>query len=235
MRYPLVLAAVGAVALAGASRAAEPLANPYNPLETFAPLTLPDPPNAYRSADGAPGPDYWQNRADYEITATLDAANKTLSGEETITYTNNSPDALDVLWLQLDQNIYRKDARSAAVGGGFRRAQFTDGDVLDAVEVESGGRFVAAPLSGQRHAPAGAPAGRAAPAGPRPACASVTTTPCPGVFGGRTAWTPTKNGDVFDIAQWYPRMEVYDDVRGWDTLPYLGRNSTWSTGPSTTR
>jgi hypothetical protein len=44
----------------------------------------------------------------------------------------------------------------------------------------------------------------------------------PGTFGGRTAWTTTKNGELYDIAQWYPRMQVYDDVRGWDTLPYLG-------------
>ncbi len=222
MRYPLVLAAVGAVALAGASRAAEPLANPYNPLETFAPLSLPDPPNAYRSADGAPGPDYWQNEADYQIKATLDAANKLLSGEEVITYANNSPDALDVLWLQLDQNIYRKDARSAAVGGGFRRAQFTDGDVLDAVEVEQGGRFVAAPyLVSDTRLQVRLPATMRH--GAKTRLRIRWHYAVPGVFGGRTAWTPTKSGDVFDIAQWYPRMEVFDDVRGWDTLPYLGQ------------
>jgi hypothetical protein len=222
MRYPLVLAAVGAVALAGASRAAEPLANPYNPLETFAPLSLPDPPNAYRSADGAPGPDYWQNEADYQIKGTLDAANKLLSGEEVITYANNSPDALDVLWLQLDQNIYRKDARSAAVGGGFRRAQFTDGDVLDAVEVEQGGRFVAAPyLVSDTRLQVRLPATMRH--GAKTRLRIRWHYAVPGVFGGRTAWTPTKSGDVFDIAQWYPRMEVFDDVRGWDTLPYLGQ------------
>ena len=223
MRYPLVLAAVGAVALAGASRAAEPLANPYNPLETFAPLSLPDPANAYRSADGAPGPDYWQNRADYQIAARLDPATKTLSGEETITYTNNSPDALDVLWLQLDQNIYRQDARSAAVGGGFRRTQFTDGDVLDAVEVEKRRQVRRRALCGQRHALAGASADRAGATAARPASASPITTPCPGVFGGRTAWIADQHGEVYDIAQWYPRMAVYDDVRGWDPLPYLGQ------------
>jgi hypothetical protein len=222
MRHLLVLAAVGAMAVAGAARAAEPAANPYDPLVTFAPLTLPDPPNGYRSGDGAPGPDYWQNRADYQIQATLDAATKTLSGEEVITYTNNSPDVLDVLWVQLDQNIYRKDARSAASSGGFRRAQFTDGDVLDAVEVEQSDRFVAAPYlvsdtrmqvrlpDELRH-------------GGKTRLRIRWHYTVPGVFGGRTAWTATKNGDVYDIAQWYPRMAVYDDLRGWDTLPYLGQ------------
>ena len=45
----------------------------------------------------------------------------------------------------------------------------------------------------------------------------------PGLFGGRTSWVDSKNGPIFDIAQWYPRMAVYDDVRGWDTLPYIGQ------------
>ena len=63
--------------------------------------------NRYRSSNGAPGPDYWQNRADYEIHATLDPARKELSATEVITYTNHSPDALPSLWMQLDQNTYR--------------------------------------------------------------------------------------------------------------------------------
>ena len=78
----------------------------YNPRETFAPLSLPSPVNAYRSGDGTPGPDYWQNRADYKIAATIDPAKAVLSGDETITYTNNSPSALDALWVQLDENSY---------------------------------------------------------------------------------------------------------------------------------
>src|SRR6185437_379397 len=113
----------------------------YNPRQTFAPLALPTPVNAYRSGDGTPGPDYWQNRADYKIAATLDPANASISGDETITYTNNSPSALTALWLQLDENTYKKDARSRfAAGAGRRRAvaQTTDGFVLDAVEIGEG-------------------------------------------------------------------------------------------------
>src|ERR1700761_4107373 len=78
-------------------------ASAYDPLKTFAPLTLPEPVNRYRSASGAPGPDYWQNAADYEIHADLDPATKVLTAEEVITYTNNSPDTLESLWVQLDQ------------------------------------------------------------------------------------------------------------------------------------
>jgi hypothetical protein len=201
--------------------AAPPPTAGYDPQAAFAPLTLPGPVNRYRSGSGAPGPDYWQNRADYKITASLDATAKVLTGDEIITYTNNGPDELDVVWLQLDQNIYRKGSRAAAVGG-FPRGQFTDGYQLDAVEAESGGKLVpAAYLVTDTRLRITLPA---------PARANGFATrlhiryhyTVPGVFGGRTAWVDTKNGPIFDIAQWYPRMAVYDDVGGWDTLPYLG-------------
>src|SRR5882672_9587245 len=120
----------------------------YDPRLTFAPLTLPDPVNAYRSGNGTPGPSYWQNEADYELHAALDTNAKTLQNDETITYTNNSPDALTSLWIQLDQNIYRKDSRGYLVNGGLRRkkpvadseenpnGRTTEGYALDSVEIE---------------------------------------------------------------------------------------------------
>ena len=61
-------------------------------------------PNEYRSASGAPGPKYWQQRADYDISATLDDDKQKLTGKETVTYFNNSPDPLTYIWLQLDEN-----------------------------------------------------------------------------------------------------------------------------------
>lgn len=67
------------------------------------------PPNTYRSASGAPGKDYWQQRANYKIKVTLDESNNTISGEETITYFNNSPDDLNYLWIQLEQNVNKKE------------------------------------------------------------------------------------------------------------------------------
>ena len=84
-------------------------------------------------------PAYWQNRADYAIAARIDTAAHVLTGHETITYVNNSPDALDILWLQLDQNIYRADARAAV---SRRCCHYTDGDQLDKIEVETDGRSV---------------------------------------------------------------------------------------------
>jgi hypothetical protein len=193
---------------------------PYDPRAVFAPLTLPEPASRYRSANGAPGPDYWQNRADYAIAAHLEPKTKSLSGVVTITYTNNSPDRLDVLWLQLDQNVYRRDARAAAASGRVR-AQFTDGDVLDSVEIETGGTFVAAKyLVSDTRLLVRLPTALG-PAGGRTRLRISYHYTLP-ESGGRTGWTATPNGEIYDIAQWYPRMAVYDDVRGWDTLPFLG-------------
>jgi hypothetical protein len=194
----------------------------YDPRAAFAPLALPDPANRYRSANGAPGPDYWQNRADYVIAARLEPKTKTLSGVVTITYTNNSPDVLDILWLQLDQNIYRRDARGGVANGRARTA-FTDGDVLDTVEIWSGGTFVAAKsLISDTRLMVRLPTALA-PAGGRTRLRIAYHYTVPGSFGGRTQWTDTPHGEIYDIAQWYPRMAVYDDVRGWDPLPYLGQ------------
>ena len=67
------------------------------------------PPGPYRTASGKPGKEYWQQRADYSIKANIDEKNNVLSGEETITYYNNSPDDLEYLWLQLDQNVNKKE------------------------------------------------------------------------------------------------------------------------------
>src|SRR5260221_3774064 len=66
-------------------------------------------PNEYRTGSGSPGPKYWQQQADYDIVTELNDENQSISGSETITYTNNSPDLLKYLWLQLDQNIFAKD------------------------------------------------------------------------------------------------------------------------------
>ena len=74
-------------------------ANKFEQLGTILPT-----PNEYRTASGAPGPKYWQQRADYDIKCELDEKNLRLTGSETITYYNNSPDVLQYLWLQLDEN-----------------------------------------------------------------------------------------------------------------------------------
>ena len=77
----------------------------FDPHELFAPDFFTKNGNEFRSAIGAPGPKYWQNHADYMLQATIDTVENTLEGHEIITYTNNSPDALTSLWLQMDQNL----------------------------------------------------------------------------------------------------------------------------------
>ncbi len=199
----------------------------YDPRETFAPLTLPDPVNVYRAGNGAPGPQYWQNRADYLIHARLDPAAARLSADETITYTNNSPQALDALWIQLDQNMYRADARGRFVRGrgqapAAASASLTEGYVLESVEIaEHGGLAKADYLVSDTRMQIRVPR-PLAPQGGKLSIIIHYHYTVPGRFGGRTGHIPTKNGEIFDIAQWYPRMAVYDDLRGWDTLPYLG-------------
>ena len=207
-------------------------ASPYDPRLTFAPLTLPDPVNEYRSSNGAPGPAYWQNEADYEMHATLDTAAKVLRNDEVITYTNNSPDTLPSLWIHLEQNIYRKDSRGQAVNGGLRRktpvpdsednpnGRTTEGFVLESVEIERGkdtqkADYLLADTRMQIRLPQ--------PMAPKGVLKIHLKYhyQIPGVWGGRTSWGTAKTGDIYDIAQWYPRMCVYDDLRGWDTLPYL--------------
>lgn len=202
------------------AQAAAPAPNGYAPLKTFAPLTLPAPANSVRNGAGAPGAGYWQNRADYKIDARLDPAAKTLSATVTITYANNSPDALGSLWLQLDQNVYRKDSRAGALGGRPRK-EFTDGYAIEAVEVEQDGKttkvdYLVDDTRMRVNLPAALKGG-----GGQVKLTIRYHYAVPGLFGGRTAWGPSDKGDIFDIAQWYPRMAVYDDLRGWDTLPYL--------------
>lgn len=205
----------------------------YDPRLTFAPLTLPVPATAYRSSNGSPGPSYWQNEADYELHATLDTAAKQLRATETITYTNNSPNVLPSLWIQLDQNIYRKDSRASVVNSGRPRRKpvpdseenpnnrSTEGFLLDSVEIESGKQRTKAEtlvndtrLQIRLAQPLGAKSSLKIHIAYHYAI--------PGVWGGRTSWGTSKAGEIYDMAQWYPRMCVYDDLRGWDTQPYLG-------------
>ncbi len=217
------------------AQAAPPPVSSYDPRLTFAPLTLPEPVNAYRSSNGAPGPSYWQNQADYELHATLDTAAKTLYASEIISYTNNSPDVLASLWIQLDQNIYREDSRAHIMAGGatfVRRRRgasptppqvtTTDGFVIESLEIESSGSTTKAEcmVSDTRM--------QVRLANPLPGHGGQLRIhiryhyKIPEAWGGRTSWGTSKQGEIYDMAQWYPRMAVYDDLRGWDTLPYVG-------------
>lgn len=192
----------------------------FDPRQTFAPMVFPQSVNRYRSGSGAPGPDYWQNRADYEIHANIDTGTHVLSATETITYTNNSPDTLNSLWLQLDQNIYRKDSRASRASNRVRKGA-TDGYQLDSVQTNATRRFADAKYLVDDTRMQIRLAKPLEP-GKRIKVRIVYHYELPGEFGGRTAWVKTTNGVIYDVAQWFPRMAVYDDLRGWDTLPYIG-------------
>lgn len=213
--------------------AAEPnAATSYDPRLSFAPLSLPVPVSGTRSASGAPGPAYWQNRADYSMQAVLDTQAKTLVNDETITYTNNSPDALGSLWLYMEQNIYRKDSRSRLAAGErpARRKKapvddpakrFTSGFELDAVEIVRGKQVQKAEFLIDDTRMQIRLAEPLEPKGGKLQIHLRYHYTIPGAWGGRTSWGKSPQGEIYDIAQWYPRMCVYDDLRGWDTLPYL--------------
>ena len=205
----------------GAPKTAPTAPDGYDPRAAFAPLDFTATTTPYRSAGGAPGSSYWQNRADYVIAVQLDPSTKTLSGNVEITYTNRSPDTLDVLWLQLDQNIYRRDSRAGAVSERVRTG-FTDGYLLESIEIGTGHGFVPAKyLVSDTRLQVRLP-DPLKPGGGRVKLRIRYHYTVPAKFGGRTAWADSPNGEIYDIAQWYPRMAVYDDVRGWDPLPYLG-------------
>ncbi|MGI8950295.1 MAG: M1 family metallopeptidase [Chitinophagaceae bacterium] len=197
----------------------------YDQHALFNPLFYPTNGNEYRSAGGAPGPKYWQNSADYKISCTLDTAQHTVTGLVTINYTNNSPDNLPFLWLQVDQNIYRQDSRGEATspvtGGRFANKTFTQGDVLKSVQiVENGKSSVADYLISDTRM-------QIKLSSPLKLGASIQikidySFAVPEYGTDRMGRLNTKNGWIYEIAQWYPRMCVYDDVLGWNTLPYLG-------------
>jgi len=223
-RTALLGAAAVAMALVSTciSAARAPTGAQYDPLQTFAPLTLSPPPSRYRSAGGIPGPSYWQSRADYEIHATLQPESKRLTGAEVITYTNNSPDVLKSLWLQLDQNTYKQNARSRAADVE-QHSGFTEGIAIDSLSIQyaAGPSQLAFYLISDTRMQIRLPRPLAGHGGKLRVHIRYHYV-IPGTWGGRTSWISTKFGDIYCIAQWYPRMAVYDDIRGWDALPFLG-------------
>ena len=187
----------------------------------FATLPLPAP-NATRTSDGRPGPDYWQNRADYRIRAALDSTSNTVTGTVTLHYTNNSPEALPFLWFQLDQNLFEPDSRGQEASAGPRSAgtaSTDEGYRLGAVTV--GDQAVTPTVTDTRMR-----IDLPRPVGAKGGTVDVTVAysfVVPKEGSDRMGRLDTPRGTVFSIAQWYPRVAVYDDVNGWNTLPYLGQ------------
>jgi hypothetical protein len=198
----------------------------YDAKEAFNPQFYPYTGNDYRSASGEPGPKYWQNRADYKISSTIDTTNHKVSGEMELTYTNNSPDALKFLWLQLDQNIYRKDSRGSATttetGGRWANAGFTEGDVIKSISMESGTKKYTPKYSITDTRMQVWLTDELKSSGGKIKLGIKFEFDIPEYGTDRMGRLNTQNGWVYEVAQWFPRVCVYDDIQGWNTLPYLG-------------
>ncbi|HET8838222.1 MAG TPA: M1 family metallopeptidase [Flavobacteriaceae bacterium] len=180
--------------------------------------------NAYRTASGKPGPEYWQNYADYEIEATLNDEDHTLSGKVTITYTNNSPETLDFIWLQMEQNRFTETSRgtmTTPIGGNRYSGDIYGGYEISNLEANVNGKTSTAhTISDTRM--------QVMLAEPLEGNGGVATISMnfkfkiPEMGMDRMGRLDRKQGTVYSMAQWYPKVAVFDDINGWNTLPYLG-------------
>ncbi len=181
--------------------------------------------NEFRSASGAPGPKYWQNRADYTLDCTLDTVAKTVTGTVEITYTNNSPQDLPFLWLQVEENIYRADSRASMIygaGGRFGVRDTTKGYDIKSVTIEQNGKVSRADYLINDTRMQIRLQDPMKPGGSQIKIRIAYSFYVPEYGEDRNGRLETKNGWIYEIAQWYPRMEVFDDVEGWNSIPYLG-------------
>ena len=198
----------------------------YDHRETFHPQLYPYPGNDMRSASGEPGPRYWQNRADYSIQCKLDTTTHSITGELIITYTNNSNDALRFLWLQLDQNIYKRDSRASSTtteaGGRWANGGFTNGYQINNLQTESAGLWSAPPQQSITDTRMQVWLKNPLAKGEKIRIKMNYQFDIPEYGTDRMGRLLTKQGWIYEIAQWFPRMCVYDDLQGWNTMPYLG-------------
>lgn len=193
-------------------------------------------PNEQRTASGAPGNKYWQNRADYVIDVELDDVNHRINGKETVTYKNNSPDSLSYLWVQIDQNIHAKDSDSVLTrtAPAFDQ-QIPIGQLDQMVNRTYDGRVN---ITSVRDAKGGSLRNVLNKTMLR---IDLPTPLAPGgtfvfsvdwnyeinnqrIYGGRSGYEffPRDGNYIYEIAQWFPRMAAYYDVYGWQNKQFLG-------------
>ncbi len=198
----------------------------YNPQDFYLPSFNPIAGNQFRSAKGTPGSLYWQNSADYLIHATLSEKDTSVTGDVTISYTNNSPDKLDYLWLQLDQNLFDPASRGTLTtpvsGARFESKGFSGGiQIIDITITYNGKIYKVQPLITDTRMQVRLN-DQLLPKGGKLSVKINFSFAIPGYGSDRMGRMYTDKGVIYEIAQWYPRMCVYDDVEGWNTLPYLG-------------
>ncbi|PAW93366.1 peptidase M1 [Mucilaginibacter sp. MD40] len=215
---------LAALAFTNMANAQAPVSN-YNYHDAFAPFFYTKNGSEFRAADGQPGPKYWQNRADYQLNARLNDQTNEVTGSEVLNYTNNSPQKLDFLWMQLDQNLFKQGSRGEAIippsgsRNGGRGDLSQGGYTIKSVKLVGGPelKFTINDTRMQIFLPQGV-----APNGGQIKLAIDYSFIVPQYGSDRTGIQDTKNGKIYTVAQWYPRMYVYDDVQGWNMLPYTG-------------
>jgi|TARA_B100001996_G_scaffold376929_1_gene358825 hypothetical protein len=200
-------------------------------------------PNSYRTASGAPGIDYWQQRADYKINVILNDDNQTISGEETITYYNNSPDVLRYLWVQLDQNVRAEDSNTPLVSpsrmsnslNGKRLQDLTKsytningekydgGFKIDHVKDSEGNDLSYSVISTMMRIDLEKPMNTGTSFSFDIKWSYEVNDRMK--IGGRSGYEyfPKDKNFSYTIAQFFPRMAVYDDKEGWQNKQFLGR------------
>ncbi|MNJ92129.1 hypothetical protein D3C87_97870 [compost metagenome] len=192
-------------------------------------------PNEYRTAAGAPGHGYYQQKADYKMSLVLDDAKQIIRGEEVITYTNNSPDVLEYLWLQLDQNIFKPDSDSKLIAVEKMEDFQSIRDVERRLMTFEGGFNIemVATVNGEKMRYAiNKTMMRIDPAKPLAPKQSISfrikwwyNINDRMKFGGRSGYEYFEKEDnyLYTIAQFFPRMCVYNDVEGWQNKQFLGK------------
>lgn len=207
--------------------------NKFEQLGTILPT-----PNEYRTASGAPGPKYWQQRADYDIKATLDEKNLMLHGAETITYFNNSPDVLTYIWLQLDENEH-STTKNAGYPDGSSMGRAMSPAMIDKLEEEKKDNGLGVNilkitdlLGGKLKYTVNKTMMRIElPTALKPGQKfafkvdwnyKITDRMTVGGRGGYEFF-PEDGNHLFTMAQWYPRLAVYSDFQGWQHHQFTGR------------
>jgi len=228
MRKVLFAVVVNCLVLTSTVSFAQIVAPKYDQHEAFAPLFYPSFGDDVRTAAGTPGPKYWQNSASYKINATLDDVNHSITGTVIISYKNNSTEKLPFLWLQLDQNIYslksRAVAATAITGGRWANRNFDGGYDIKSVKIISGKKEENADYSINDTRMQIKLAKPVKASGDSIQIKIDYSFNIPEYGTDRMGRLKTKSGEwIYEIAQWYPRMCVFDNVLGWNTLPYLGQ------------
>lgn len=193
------------------------------------------PVSTYRTASGAPGKDYWQQRADYKIKAELDETNNRLTGTETITYYNNSPDILDYVWVQLDQNVNRKENEDfGSLLGGVRDSvtsrnmqylvrpiDFPAGYTINYVKDKSGNTLQSYVNNTMMRVNLNTPINTNETTQISISW-SYDITDRSMFLLSREGYEhyPEDNNNVYLIAHWFPRMAVYNDTEGWQNKQF---------------